>query len=82
MLGVNLIDVEHWVGGTLEFAHSGISKTHTRRGGVLVEASEDDIWQLNRLGKLQGVVNFYECLNFSLLVCETLIGVSRDEQAN
>jgi hypothetical protein len=33
------------------------------------------------LGKLQGVVNFYECLNFSLLVRETLIGVSRDEQA-
>jgi hypothetical protein len=34
MLGVNLIGVEHWVGGILEFAHSGISKTHTRLGGV------------------------------------------------
>ena len=29
MLGVNLIGVEHWVGGVLEFAHSGMSKTHT-----------------------------------------------------
>ena len=28
------IGVEHWVGGVLEFAHSGASKTHTRRGGV------------------------------------------------
>ena len=28
------VDVEHWVGGILEFAHSGISKTHTRLGGV------------------------------------------------
>jgi hypothetical protein len=33
------------------------------------------------LGKLQGDVNFYECLNFSLLVRESLIGISRDEQA-
>jgi len=35
MLGVNLIGVEHWVGEILEFAHSGISKTHTRLGGVI-----------------------------------------------
>src|SRR6202167_1799596 len=28
------VDAEHWVGGILEFAHSGISKTHTRLGGV------------------------------------------------
>jgi hypothetical protein len=34
MLGVNEVGVEHWVGGILEFAHSGISKTHTRLGGV------------------------------------------------
>ena len=37
------LDAEHWVGGVLEFAHSGISKTHTRLGGQLVKASEDDI---------------------------------------
>jgi hypothetical protein len=30
MLGVNEIGAEHWVGGILEFAHSGISKTDTR----------------------------------------------------
>jgi hypothetical protein len=30
MLGVNLIGADHWVGGILEFAHSGIGKTHTR----------------------------------------------------
>ena len=29
MLGVNVIGAEHWVGGTPEFAHSGVSKTHT-----------------------------------------------------
>ena len=44
MLGVNVIGVEHWVGGVLEFAHSGISKTHTRRvRGLLARVSEDDI---------------------------------------
>jgi hypothetical protein len=25
---------EHWVGCSLGFAHSGLSKTHTRSGGV------------------------------------------------
>jgi hypothetical protein len=73
-------DAEHWVGGILEVAHSGIGKTHTRLGGVsersltLVLAKsvdfgfsqklraksqqllhEDDIWQLNRLGKYKAL---------------------------
>jgi hypothetical protein len=43
MLGANEIGVEHWVGGNLGFAHSGLSKTHTRSGGQLAKASEDDI---------------------------------------
>ena len=30
-------DAEHWVGGILEFAHSGVSKTHTRTSGVSEE---------------------------------------------
>jgi len=29
-----LLGAEHWVGGTEEFAHSKVSKTHTRLGGV------------------------------------------------
>jgi len=29
------LGAEHWVGGILEFAHSGVSKTHTRSGGVI-----------------------------------------------
>jgi hypothetical protein len=41
-------DTEHWVGGILEFAHSGVSKTHTRTRGVNQSGSkepadEDDI---------------------------------------
>jgi len=45
MLGVNAtadsyrfnesrLGAEHWVGGILEFAHSGVSKTHTRTRGM------------------------------------------------
>jgi hypothetical protein len=39
---------EHWVGGILGFAHPGVSKTHTRSGGVISlavnqQADEDDI---------------------------------------
>ena len=29
-----VFDAKHWVGGILEFAHSGVSKTHTRTRGV------------------------------------------------
>jgi hypothetical protein len=29
-----VFDAKHWVGGILEFAHSGLSKTHTRTRGV------------------------------------------------
>jgi hypothetical protein len=44
-------------------AWSEVSKTHNLQKRVQpAQAGEDDIWQLNRLGKIQGVVNFYECL--------------------
>jgi len=36
-------------------AHLEVGTIHTRLGGQPVKAGEDDIWQLNRLGKLQGV---------------------------
>jgi len=29
------LGAEHWVGGTLGFAHSGVSTTHTRLGGEI-----------------------------------------------
>jgi hypothetical protein len=33
-VGRQMLGVEHWVGGTWEFAHSWVSKTHTCIRGV------------------------------------------------
>jgi len=59
----------------------GWIKPKPAQAGQPAQAGEDELWQLNRLGKLQGEVSFYEC-HYCLLVCVTrAIGWACDKQA-